>query len=53
MDRLKEVGGLEITGKRERVAEEYAEEVAFRRHVVRGSHASLASLVRRLAMISQ
>jgi hypothetical protein len=38
VDWLKEVGGLEITGKRERVTEENAEEVAFRRHVVRRSH---------------
>jgi hypothetical protein len=38
VDRLEEVGGLEITGERERVTEEDAEEVAFRRHVVRRSH---------------
>jgi hypothetical protein len=38
MDWLKEVGGLEITRERERVTEEDAEEVAFRRHVVRRSH---------------
>jgi hypothetical protein len=38
MDRFEKVGGLEITGKRERVTKEDAEEVAFRRHVVRRSH---------------
>jgi hypothetical protein len=38
VDRLKEVGGLKITRERERVTEEDAEEVAFRRHVVRRSH---------------
>jgi len=38
VDRLEEVGGLEITRERERITEEDAEEVAFRRHVVRRSH---------------
>jgi hypothetical protein len=38
VDRLEEVGGLEITREREGVTEENAEEVAFRRHVVRRSH---------------
>jgi hypothetical protein len=38
VDRLEEVGGLEITRERERVTEKDAEEVAFRRHVVRRSH---------------
>ena len=36
--RLEEVGRLEVWRERERVTEEDAEEVAFRRHVVRGSH---------------
>jgi hypothetical protein len=38
VDWLKEVGGLKITGERECITEEDAEEVAFRRHVVRRSH---------------
>jgi hypothetical protein len=38
VDRLEEVGGLEITRERERITEKDAEEVAFRRHVVRRSH---------------
>ena len=38
MLRLEEVGRLEVGWERERVTEEDAEEVAFRRHVVRRSH---------------
>jgi len=38
MDRFEKVGGLKITRERERITEEDAEEVAFRRHVVRRGH---------------